>query len=147
LGYFLINKLIVLFYNKKFKFISFNFVFTKINKNSNKIKDFIYYNRNGLSFLYKKILKLNQKPLFFKKNFFLTFLRKSVFFTKNKLPRLRQICKNMVLFTLSLNIFSILKTNEIYYSFFLKNNFSLCFLIFILSLCVFVRSIFKDKKL
>jgi hypothetical protein len=142
----LINNLIILFYDRSFKFkktktnpLSYFSLLKK--KKTNLFLSFLKIkNIVGVLYFFKN------KPFIFKKTNLLHYIRKSKFFNKNKLPRIRQICKNMVVFTLSLNIIFLLKTVEIYYGFTLKNNLSLCYLIFPLFTFTFFKNIFKDKK-
>ncbi len=133
---------ILSFFNKK-KFLKFknlsNFSYFKKMKS-----EVIFLN----SFITKKPTFLESKFLdafslkyfiFFNKACF--FLRKSFFFTKTKYSRIRQICKNIVMLTLLINIVFIFKSNEIYYNFTLENCFSLPVLIFLTALIFFFKKI------
>ncbi len=138
MAYFLITNVLFFFNKKKVFFFAKNnltrveslFIFLK--------KKITFSIKNAAAFNFFKFF-YNTKPLFFNfKNIFFL-VRKSFFFNKTKYSRIRQICKNIVLLTMLLNVFFILKTNEVYFNFIFNNCFNLNFFLFLLSFVFFLK--------
>jgi hypothetical protein len=139
LAFRILNTVLFFFYKKKFSFLNrmpSTSNFKKTKPASNFLSFFLIKKASLVKFA-SSVFKI--KPFLYcnRVNFF--FLRKSFFFTKTKYSRIRQICKNIVMLTLLLNIVFIFKSNEIYYNFNIENCFSLPILIFVTSLFFFLK--------
>ncbi len=136
MGVFFINALLLILTRKTYRFEKKK----RLNLKRLKKRMISFY---SVGFLFSDLKKPNYlKGGFFFTNFngfFFSLIRTGFFYSKTKLSRIRQICKNIVTFTLFLNIFSILKTNEIYYSYSLSGGLYVYFL-FLTSLFFYIKN-------